>query len=267
MSNAKQPKPTGPTGPGTRTDANAGTKPGSGSDSPRGNGERGRPGEPNHRPDRDPGAATSSAPPATGATGPNAGTRTDANAGTKPTGSGARTEKVADSQTDFGETFVIQDSKPKSKGGRPTGFSPKAAQEEKKASSHEYNLVMADAAADVIDGLVRTFIAPTAIMDPAQKKLFTEPLVRMLDRMAPKILDDMQKYADPVLLGVALVSYGGYAMSERAKMPKRPSTVPMPQQQAQGGPGPVTLDEIPTGAEVLAVPSQEIIGGLGGGQL
>lgn len=266
MSNAKPTKsagPAGPTGPGTRTDANAGTKPGSGSDSPRGNGERGRSGQPDNGPDGKPGTATISAQPATGATGPGANTRP--NAGTPGPGSGARSEKVVDPGADFGETFVVQDSKPKSKGGRPTGYSPKLAQEEKKASSHEYNVVFADAIADVLDGAVRTFIAPTAIMDPAQKKLFTDPLVRMLDRMAPKILDDMQKYADPVLLGVALVSYGGYAMSERAKIPKRPSTVPMPQQQQAGGVP--TLDEIPTGAEVLAVPNAEIIGGLGGGQI
>lgn len=255
MSNENKSKPGGPGGrsggPGTRTDAdkrtgtNTGT--GSGSDSPRRSGDAGR--------NSGPGSGQDSSNPPASKPDANADKRTGTNTG------------VAGSPLGFGEgqtqaeAFVVEQAK--SKGGRPKGFSPKASQEEKRAEAHSYNLVVADALADVLSGVVQTFIAPTAAMSEEQKQLITEPLVRMMDRMAPKVLDDMQKYADPALLIVGLISYGGYAMSERGKLPKRPVTVPM----TENNPGaPVPPDEIPTGGPgVLAQASPEISAALGGG--
>lgn len=237
-------------GPGTRTDANAGTNPGTGGGSAASgrNGDGGR----IDGPDSKQGQGNSPKP------GP--GKRTDTNPGTGGTGA----PPLSNESTAQGETFVVEQPR-KNKGGRPAGFSPKAAQEEKRETMHANNVELANALVMVISGVVQTAFGQYAEMEGNEIDMIANPLVRILDRSTPKTLDQLQKYADPLMLGVGLIAYGARVVSQRPKLVK-PNVVPMTPAAADDVLAKGDFSEaIPTGPEVLAQPNGAIQTALAGG--
>lgn len=144
-----------------------------------------------------------------------------------------------------GETFVILDTPPKGKGGRPKGFSPKAAAAAAFEDQHKQNEELAQALVMVLSGVAQTALGSYAAMREHESELIAEPLTRVLDRMTPKRLADIQKFADPLLLAVGVFAYGARVLSERPKVVV-PTAVTM-----SGEPSTDPANDIPTGAQLL----------------
>lgn len=125
------------------------------------------------------------------------------------------------------ETFVVIDREKKNKGGRPVGFSPKSKQVEKLQNVHEQNVQLAGALVAVMNGVATSVTGfAGAHMTESESELISDPLVRILDRLTPKTLEQMQKFSDPLTLIIGLSIWGARIVAERPQRQKPPPTLP-----------------------------------------
>lgn len=60
----------------------------------------------------------------------------------------------------------------------------------------------------MFDGLISMALGPECALLPAERELIDEPLQRMLKRVDPTITGAIEKYTDPLLVTMGLITWG-----------------------------------------------------------
>lgn len=93
---------------------------------------------------------------------------------------------------------------PKKRGqGSPT-YAVTVSAKARKAQAEQTGLVILT----IVDGMIQTLLYPECAMTADERAMIEPPLYRILERLDPGLSSTMEKFTDPVMLGMGLVMWG-----------------------------------------------------------